>query len=178
MAVSSREGALALISYGFTFYKEDFWLLFTLKQSLERKGLRSSVLGESSIPRGPPGSRWASHLCPGGSGQEVVAHISLQVGPPRAGGVTWVSSSLEHDVVETRRRVSRQQGSGPQGTEGAETHRGEAGAVLGSLDPTHQKNLNPSQSQVLQNNSCCLVLFSFPIIKLTCGRKFFSTSKN
>ena len=60
-AGSSREGALALISYGFTIYKEDFWLLFTLKQSLERKGVRSFVLGESSIPRGPPGSRWASH---------------------------------------------------------------------------------------------------------------------
>ena len=89
-----------------------------------------------------------------------------------------MSSSLEHDVAEAGRRVSRQQGSGPQGTEGAESRQGEAGAVLGYLDPAHQKNLNPSRSQVLQNNSYCLVLFSFLIKKLTCSRQFFSKSKN
>ena len=174
--VSSREGALALISYGLTFYKEDFWLLFTLKQSLERKGLRSFVLGESSIPgdhRGPGGL-----VTPGGNRREVVAHISLQVGSLRVGEVTWASSSLEHDVAEAGRRVSRQQALGPQGTEGAESRQGEAGAVLGYLDPAHQKNLNPSRSQGLQNNLYCLVLFSFLIKKLTCSRKFFSKSKN
>lgn len=85
MAVSSREGALA-ISYGLTFYKEDFRLLFTLKQSLEWKGPRTFVLSELSIPgdhQGPGGL-----VTPGGSRREVVAHISLQVGPLRAGEVT------------------------------------------------------------------------------------------
>ena len=36
---------------GFT--SEDIWLLFSLKPSLEQEGLRSSVSGKSSIPRGP-----------------------------------------------------------------------------------------------------------------------------
>ena len=62
--------------------------------------------------------------------------------------------------MEAGRRVSRQQGSGRQGTESAETRQGEAGAVPGYLDPAHQKHLNPS----VTGSSEQLILFGFVLI--------------
>lgn len=162
------KGPWLLVHTVLGFTSEDIWLVFSLKPSLEQEGLRSSVSGTSSIPRGPTAA------------EQKWWHTSFSSWDP------WGLEKLS-DLTKVIHRTwccGDQQvclwaaGIRPQRTEGTEAHQGEAGAALVYPDAMHQKNRNPLQSRGLQDNSYCSVLFSLRIIKLTWGREFFPKSKN
>lgn len=158
------KGRWLLVHTVLGFTSEDIWLVFSLKPSLEHKGLRSSVSGKSSIPRGRTAAEqkwWRTSFSSWDPwGLEKLSDLTKVIHR------TWCCGDQQVCLWAA--------GIRPQRTEGTEAHQGEAGAALIYLDHTHQKNRNPLQSRDLQDNSYCSVLFSLPIIKLTWGRKFFS----